>query len=1161
MGKIKLRLFFLLLTFILLSSTYAFASATETKTFPSDGDISVNKEWTIKFNDFIDQDSVTSDRIKVVNSCSGEKVFDSAPEVLADGKSVKVKPPTGGYESNTKYTLIVEGVKSQSGKVLAQPAKKEFVTEAPAQLTVLGRVDGVIDNPNESKVVTYQDKASVEIPANTVSSGTPVSIQEVSGTKRHEFNDLETHATYNISLGAAFTGDLTLRFKYDPSRLTAAYEPADQLVVAYFDEENQRWIETDFTVDQDNHEIIVSTNHLSLWSIFGLEDNMVVTSAPNFKIYFNQNLNAPKLIGAPQDPDYVTDYLYQFVTNARTSLVDAYAQYKTYGGTGFKLPAMTKVYIDDWGTDATANWGWFSKNIEIPIQYDNLTELQHDCAHEFFHAAQNQYLTFANMALNRWWVEATADYAAAEIMGTKKYVAINETYLQKSMGTTDSVHEYQSARFVDYLVRHKGASFMQLWNHTTGAWSTDMIAVIDSFLRQEKGTSLAECYRDFARYLIFSSDSPAHEGSDTWRTPYEMAQQTETPLTTKNLSKTFNLSKYTAQLWGIKPEIGSASPSRSLILELDEDLPAGVFVDVFVLYDHQWITGLPAPRASLQKAATSTIVTVAPGQLLFVLVSNGTAEGKSVALKVKELDFTVDPAELEAQLGRQYDFTVKAQNIPKEYTSVNFVWDFGDGESKDESNLSQGNEIVPVFNGDAQTIISHKYMQDGSYTLQVKMLDLNDNTMSQAMATITIPKEEVTVSILPPRIITYELKDGATEATHAFEAVVTPAGTYRFDWDFGDGSPVQSVTGPGSNISHTYTGVGNYKPKVQVYDLTGMLLGQDSISVILEVSQGDQVINIPDPALEAVIRAKLNKPTGDLIKSDLEGLLELDASNKKISNITGLEYAVNLQELNLTWNDISDISPLAGLTNLKTLYLNPDQGYFKFHIDLSPLAGLTNLETLWIPNYIISDLSPLSSLTKLTNLRLSSEDGYSKGHGLINDLTPIAGLVNLEKLDLRGNQISDITPLGQMRNLKELWLRCNQITDISVLANMANLEVLIISVNTIDDISPLSGLTSLWDIEAYDNQISDLTPLSGLTNLDNLNLNGNLIKDIEALSNLTKLTFLCLSRNQITDISVLKNLPLLKYLGILDNDKLDLSAGSKASEIINWLKTNKCRVE
>lgn len=1124
------------------------------KTFPTDNYISIDKEWVIEFNKALSADSVTLDTIWVLDQ-NGDKVpAQPLPEIMPGGKHVKVKPPAGGYAYNAKYTLVIAGVESLNKKGLSQPVKKEFYTEAPPEPVLIGMESKTIDNPNISNTISYQNKASIEIPAHTVAGATVVTIKEMSGVRRHEFNNLQTLHAYDIDAGPAktFAHNLTLRFKYDPASLQEAYEAADQLVVAYLDEEKNRWVEAAFSVDASNHELVVATNHLSLWSIFGIDENMVVNSAPGFKIYFDQNLNAPKL-----GPLTGNDLIFDFVTHVRTSLLDARTKYQAYGGTGFKVPAMTKVYVDDWGADKTAEWGWFSKNIEIPVQYDNLLELQHDCAHELFHAAQNQYLTFATMAMNRWWMEATADYAAAAIMGTGKYPAIDEKYLQKSMGATDSVHEYQSARFIDYLVRYKNVDFLPLWEYTTAAWSTDMIATIDDYLRQAKGTSFMECYRDFARYLIFSADSPAGGGATPWKTPYAMAQQTEMPLTTKILNKRgFSLSKHTAQLWGIKPEIGSAAASRSLILELDGDLPSGVYADIFVFNDYQWATGQPVPVATLQKAGTPAVVTIMPGQLLFVLVTNGSSESSFATVSVKELDFAVTPAALEGQAGQKYEFTVKAQNIPNNLYLVKFEWDFGDGETMDEGNLSVGSATAMVQDSGAEIKISHSYTQGGSHTLRVKMFDLEQNLMAEAVAAVSIPEPEITVSILPPRIITYELQEGVTEANHDFAAVPTPAGTYRFEWDFGDGSPPSSYTGQTSEVSHIYSGAGTYQPSVKLYGLNGKLLAEDTIRVILEAAAGDQVVSIPDPELQAAVRSKLNKPSGDILASDMANLVELDASFKKISDLTGLEYAVNLEKLNLSFNDISDISPLAGLTNLKSLWLVPYNADYKYYIDLNTIAGLTNLEELWIIRYMYSDLSPLSGLKKLKYLRLECDDGFGVAHGLISDLTPIAGLVNLEQLSLTGNQISDITPLAGMTKLKELRLRSNQIKDISVLANMADLDTLIISYNQISNISALSGLTKLYNIEIHRNQISDLTPLSGLTNLEWLQLDDNLIQDVAPVSPLTKLISLCLNDNQISDISTLKSLTSLEYLYLRGNP---LNAPSR--ELIYWFTGNGCKVE
>ena len=90
--------------------------------------------------------------------------------------------------------------------------------------------------------------------------------------------------------------------------------------------------------------------------------------------------------------------------------------------------------------------------------------------------------------------------------------------------------------------------------------------------------------------------------------------------------------------------------------------------------------------------------------------------------------------------------------------------------------------------------------------------------------------------------------------------------------------------------------------------------------------------------LEAAIRDALSKPAGNIYEVDLLELAYLDASSYNIQNLSGLEYCVNLQELYLWDNQISDISALSGLTNLEYLYLGNNQ-----ISDISALAGLTNL--------------------------------------------------------------------------------------------------------------------------------------------------------------------------------------------------------------------------
>ena len=68
-----------------------------------------------------------------------------------------------------------------------------------------------------------------------------------------------------------------------------------------------------------------------------------------------------------------------------------------------------------------------------------------------------------------------------------------------------------------------------------------------------------------------------------------------------------------------------------------------------------------------------------------------------------------------------------------------------------------------------------------------------------------------------------------------------------------------------------------------------------------------------------------------------------------------------IEILDLSSHKISDLSPLAQLTNLRELYLSYNQIR-----DLSPLSQLTNLKFLFLESNQIGDLSPLSQLTNLT---------------------------------------------------------------------------------------------------------------------------------------------------------------------------------------------------
>jgi len=162
-------------------------------------------------------------------------------------------------------------------------------------------------------------------------------------------------------------------------------------------------------------------------------------------------------------------------------------------------------------------------------------------------------------------------------------------------------------------------------------------------------------------------------------------------------------------------------------------------------------------------------------------------------------------------------------------------------------------------------------------------------------------------------------------------------------------------------------------------------------------AQEAKVVDFPDKNLEAAIRKAINKPTGDILQTDLvgTGLTELRADSASITDLTGLEHCVDLKYLFLRGNQIRDLSALAGLTGLKQLGLGNNQ-----ISDVSALTGLDNLKVLLLGTNRISDISALASLTNLWQLELESNQ--------ISDITVLAGLPNLVGVGLEDNPIHGI---------------------------------------------------------------------------------------------------------------------------------------------------------
>ncbi len=288
--------------------------------------------------------------------------------------------------------------------------------------------------------------------------------------------------------------------------------------------------------------------------------------------------------------------------------------------------------------------------------------------------------------------------------------------------------------------------------------------------------------------------------------------------------------------------------------------------------------------------------------------------------------------------------------------------------------------------------------------------------------------------------------------------------------------------------------------------------------------------NLQDLQIRDSLISDLNALTG------LQNLWGLDLNNNKISDISALASLKNLENLSLRINQISDITALTNLTSLRYLYLSGN-----LISTTSSLSGLTSLIELSLNHNTVSNVSVLAALTNLLELDLGSNQ--------ISDLTALSALTNLTYLNLWENEISDVSPLASLTNLTDIYIDDNHISDLSAFSSLINLRGLFISNNDIIDVSPLSNLTSLNGLMLSGNEIINIEPLGNLTNLTTLDLTNNYISDITVISNLVNLDTLFLSINPIQDVSVLTGLIKLTHLNLNENPIDDISALSALTNL------------
>ena len=328
-----------------------------------------------------------------------------------------------------------------------------------------------------------------------------------------------------------------------------------------------------------------------------------------------------------------------------------------------------------------------------------------------------------------------------------------------------------------------------------------------------------------------------------------------------------------------------------------------------------------------------------------------------------------------------------------------------------------------------------------------------------------------------------------------------------------------------------------------------------------------------DEPWEDIINQKLNL-SDSISKEQIHQILKINeieiSGNKDITHIEPVEFMPNLQVLNFTATQVSDLSPIKNLQNLHIL-----NGANSMVKDLSPLKNLTALKAINFDNTEVADISVISELSQIDSLFFNNTK--VKDISALNDLSRFNAAYfeqtqvtdeDFNRLNFNEDSSVVIYKTDKLRawwgNLGDEWQNIfkesNNLTgrpsteELHQLTSKKDLAVKSIKLNNLD---PVPEFTRLKSLSFTDSQITSLYPLVSLKKLEELTCPRNPISDIEALSTHTQLRILNLDNTQISDLKPIRSLKELRELKISGTNVKDLSAvsGFEKLEVLDFSKT------
>jgi len=271
-----------------------------------------------------------------------------------------------------------------------------------------------------------------------------------------------------------------------------------------------------------------------------------------------------------------------------------------------------------------------------------------------------------------------------------------------------------------------------------------------------------------------------------------------------------------------------------------------------------------------------------------------------------------------------------------------------------------------------------------------------------------------------------------------------------------------------------------------------------TIGLLIKANIFGQVIinetNFPDAVFREWLLVQSYGKDGIITDEEIESITKINVFWQGISDLTGIKYFTNLQELRCDYNYLTFLD-VSGLSKLQLIWCSDNL------LKSLDVSDLFNLQILYC------------SRNQLTSLDVTDSKGLEILDCEENRLS-FLGISELTKLWSLYCYLNELTFLdvSKLTNLRDLWCSYNNLASLSV-SHLSKLLYLDCSNNKLTSLE-VSGLAFLWYLNCSFNQLTSLD-FAGLVGLETLICHNNQLTDIY-LGGIDRLSVISLSYQKPT---------------------------------------------